>query len=944
MDWDYTFGRFARGAMPLLLAAVGTAPIEPARPGPRAGARASCAALLLVLTATLAAGDQVPATSAPPLPEGAWRVAWLSHDAPPVWTAGSSHRVRLVVRNLGDTAWPDRARANPRASGDHAVRLGCRWECNAGDPGPSACGRARADLPAPLAPGDTVALVLDVEAPRTADSCRLVLDLVQENVAWFSSRGARTLALPARVTRSSGAGAGGLWTHAARVVALALLGLALLGWAGFAPAVALRSRRNASWLPLAVPAVGLAVLSAVGHALAALQSGTNWSTGPTLAVLGLLGGLAWRRGAARCQIRPALGLAWLAAGVGLALGLWPLIEVGELTTLGHTIDAIPYLAGAERLQLTGLARPAALTAEDPISQLRAGMVATSLRQGDQYFLATFASLTGLRPHRLFSVAMALWGTLLPLGVYVFARRGLGARAAPAALAALLAALHPLLHYVRLSDYFSQAAGLALFPFVALALWEAPRERSWRGWVLAGLLLGALGTLYPVYVVYLAPLGLAALLSPAARGRRAWAHAGARLAGVAIAAVALFPEGWWLAARALPLTASVARGGLGDLLQQGGMGAFAHPGQAFGLVNPLDLEASAATATHPVVSALLCAGLLLVGCGLAALRPRARLLALTLLATLLAGAAHQRFVLGFPYGYFKVLALLAPFLSALVALGLAAAWRRSRSWPTARAALGRCALLALAVGLAAVCLRQWRLPARDLAGPRLVADRAQLELEQVRALLSPDEPLLWLDTRWPGRAWDLYLLGQTANYDRDAPEAYAAVPEDRSARLIRHALRAGGPAAPQPRAGEPWWDPALHEVAWAGERFSLLRRRDGAVAELRFVHAYSRLPLRAPLVVSLEGRNLRLEGPDVPGGDASQPLEWPAQSLELALESARPWRLWVRQRDSHERFELPAGERTLSLPAWPRVELSAEPAEATPFVLGVKALAAPGQPG
>lgn len=905
--------------------------------------RLRTAAALAVLACGPVARAAAPDTTVAPLPDGAWRVGWLSHDAPSVWTAGRAHQVSVVVRNLGDVPWPDRRHASPRAEGDHAVRLGCRWRCAADQRQPAAddatgeCRTVRADLPAPLAPGESVQLTLAVPAPRTPGSCQLTFDLVQENVAWFSTRGARTLALPAEVAPPPAGAAPPLWIHVARVAVLALAGLALLTLAGLAPARVLRSRRSATWLPLAVPAIGLATLSALGHALSHLPRGTDWSAGPMLGVLGLLGGLAWRGRARRRSRRLHVG-AWLAAAVGLALGLWPLVDVGELTAVGHNIDAVVYVAGAERLQRMGMERAPEAAVEDPIASLGRGLVATGLRQGDQFFLATFASLTSLRPHHLFSIVMAFFGALLPLGVFAFARRALHARPAAATLAALFAAVHPLAHYVRLSDYFSQAAGMACFPFAALALVEAPRDRSWRGWALAGLLVGALVTLYPIYLAYLAPLLLFALLVPGSRGLRARLSGFARLLAAGLAALLLFPYGWRLVVQALPYTLFVAGGGLNDLYEQGAMRAFAHPGVAFGLVDPLSLEYAATPPTHPVVAVLLIVALALAGFGVAAARPRARLLALVLVATLGAGAAHQRFALGFPYGYYKVLALFAPWLSALVALGLVAAWRRARAWPTPRGALARLAVGVAGVALSAVFARQCWVTTRELVGPRLVADHAQLELEQARALLPPDEPLLWLDTRWPGRAWDLYLLEHPGNYDRDAPPGYAAAIENESPRLIRHALLARGALPLVPHAGEPWWDPASHEVLWSNGRFRLLRRRDGAVAELRFVHPLSRLPLRGPLVVELQARALRLAGGDVPGGYASQRLEWPPEALELSLEASAPARLWIRRDGPAEAHALAAGEHTLTLPAAARFELRAEPAQAGVFVLGVKALA------
>jgi hypothetical protein len=57
----------------------------------------------------------------------------------------------------------------------------------------------RTPLPAPLAPGGSVVLRLEVEAPTIGGSYLLRLSMVQEHVAWFDARGGHPLDLPITV-------------------------------------------------------------------------------------------------------------------------------------------------------------------------------------------------------------------------------------------------------------------------------------------------------------------------------------------------------------------------------------------------------------------------------------------------------------------------------------------------------------------------------------------------------------------------------------------------------------------------------------------------------------------------------------------------------------------------------------------------------------------------
>jgi len=148
------------------------------------------------------AGKEVSATPLPrpirPLPDEAFRVQWDANTVPKLMKAGASRTVSVTFKNLSNVAWPD-----PKSTGNEppragAVRLGYRWlpasAATAVTYSPS-----RADLEAPLQPGQSATLNLVVTAPPATGEYRLQFDLVQELVGWFEAKDAARLLIPVRV-------------------------------------------------------------------------------------------------------------------------------------------------------------------------------------------------------------------------------------------------------------------------------------------------------------------------------------------------------------------------------------------------------------------------------------------------------------------------------------------------------------------------------------------------------------------------------------------------------------------------------------------------------------------------------------------------------------------------------------------------------------------------
>jgi hypothetical protein len=126
-----------------------------------------------------------------PLPDSGFRVRWDSHTVPAAMTRGSSADARIAFTNLGDVLWPDVLAGDPASrNGGYAVRLAYEWTAASAQAGKSS---HRADLPHPVHPGETMTLLVPLDAPDQPGEYRIRFELVQELVAWFDSKGAPAL-------------------------------------------------------------------------------------------------------------------------------------------------------------------------------------------------------------------------------------------------------------------------------------------------------------------------------------------------------------------------------------------------------------------------------------------------------------------------------------------------------------------------------------------------------------------------------------------------------------------------------------------------------------------------------------------------------------------------------------------------------------------------------
>jgi glycosyltransferase involved in cell wall biosynthesis len=110
-------------------------------------------------------------------------------DAPRTARADRLLLLRVRLHNTGDSPWPHR--------GATTVNLGYHWL--AADGSIVDFNGLRVGLPNTVAPGEWVEVELQVEPPAPGDYL-LAIDLVEENVAWFSQQGVDWLTTPITIT------------------------------------------------------------------------------------------------------------------------------------------------------------------------------------------------------------------------------------------------------------------------------------------------------------------------------------------------------------------------------------------------------------------------------------------------------------------------------------------------------------------------------------------------------------------------------------------------------------------------------------------------------------------------------------------------------------------------------------------------------------------------
>jgi SAM-dependent methyltransferase len=131
-----------------------------------------------------------------PLPRGAYRAVLSGYPSRVSGAANTSMQISVKVRNGGTCTWPSIASADNK----YAINLANHWLTPDGKV--AIWDDGRQFLPCDVAPGAEVEMNLGVTTPPRPGSYILQLDLVHENVAWFSQRGSQVAVVSADVQPS----------------------------------------------------------------------------------------------------------------------------------------------------------------------------------------------------------------------------------------------------------------------------------------------------------------------------------------------------------------------------------------------------------------------------------------------------------------------------------------------------------------------------------------------------------------------------------------------------------------------------------------------------------------------------------------------------------------------------------------------------------------------
>lgn len=133
------------------------------------------------------------------LPDSAFKVEWTPPSVPATIAPGQTLKLTVGVKNTGDQVWPDKKLADlgRKPGGAYAVRLSYRFKRPDGQLVQDY--RIRVELPEPLAPGKSVSLPIEVQAPAGSGDYLLQFDVVQELYRWFADKGAAQLVIPLKV-------------------------------------------------------------------------------------------------------------------------------------------------------------------------------------------------------------------------------------------------------------------------------------------------------------------------------------------------------------------------------------------------------------------------------------------------------------------------------------------------------------------------------------------------------------------------------------------------------------------------------------------------------------------------------------------------------------------------------------------------------------------------
>jgi len=126
-----------------------------------------------------------------PLPDKAFKAQITLIDPPAKLRAGQKETIQVKIKNDSELMWWSRGgRINTRSDNKFYIAVGDRWLKTDGSLLTNMDGRY--GLPQDLAPGSETQVPLQITAPKDPGEYTLDIDMVQEQVAWFSEKGSGT--------------------------------------------------------------------------------------------------------------------------------------------------------------------------------------------------------------------------------------------------------------------------------------------------------------------------------------------------------------------------------------------------------------------------------------------------------------------------------------------------------------------------------------------------------------------------------------------------------------------------------------------------------------------------------------------------------------------------------------------------------------------------------
>ncbi len=535
------------------------------------------------------------------------------------------------------------------------------------------------------------------------------------------------------------------------------------------------------------------------------------------------------------QLAKSMRCHWPVIAICLAayfLAMWPLISLGYLTTVGVTVDGISYAVRSEYLQSAGLLRPVV-----PPGHPFYGWVAAQidlLRVGDVYFVALVGSLSKARSFQLLTTTAGLFFALTPASVYVLSRRTLNVHRCTALLAAGLVGLHNLLLWSIYDNFLSQTIAVSLVPAALCFEIQAIRTLRWRETIGFTLLLAALISVYPIYALPMAAVGSVfggiSLMGRLSRRVSDWRET-LRLYLVRAAAVLVLVPLWnitatWRAQSELSFIGTLLGPEATKWVGPGNIAVFPPVFEVAGLAAHANL-AYALGGWQPPEKALWIGFLLWVavaGIGWQRLQPEARIRAMVVVLVVVALALQQRFLVdpprGYPYGYFKIVSLLAIVLMPLFAQGVTAlAKRQYLRYPALAALAGTVTLNGLST--------QWTI--RNALETRVAMGKSIQEVADGVGNLPAGEWIL-LDLQ-PGirQNWLAYLLKDRPIHSREPLAVWSWTITDSGSPkgIYQYALvenSVNPPAARLSAFDAALYNPEQYNVIWRNDAYELRQRK------------------------------------------------------------------------------------------------------------------------